>query len=160
MNRKYIRRAGGTGYPGWLVCLAQIKIVAPPGNKFFSDKKYDGKMKALNTAMKWRDARLRDQKQLRLLDSALPTTGRVRNTSGVVGVAYQKSRNGCSGRWMARMKKSGKYYNKSFSVNAYGYKEAFNKACEARYIQSGNLIITVPMDKLPCIPKVPYEIHN
>ena len=105
-------------------------------NDFFSDKKYEGKKKALTAA----------RKRYQELNSSLPkprTTKGIktgRNRSGVVGVhlaicesIYGEKYSSYCASWKT---KAGKRSKLSFSFKKYGKKKAFKLACLARELES------------------------
>ncbi|MBD2462368.1 AP2 domain-containing protein [Oscillatoria sp. FACHB-1407] len=97
--------------------------------KFFSDKKYGGKQKALKAAEKYFDE----------LDEQMPLDSQVgrmsvRNTSGIVGVSRTKSasRGHRYEYWQARWGSGDNRKSAKFSIHKYGEEKAKQLAIEAR----------------------------
>ncbi|MDX2214898.1 MAG: AP2/ERF family transcription factor [Oculatellaceae cyanobacterium bins.114] len=97
--------------------------------KFFSDKKYGGKQKALKAAEQYFDE----------LDEQMPLDSQVgrmsvRNTSGIVGVSRTKSasRGHRYEYWQARWGSGDNRKSAKFSIHKYGEEKAKQLAIEAR----------------------------
>ncbi|MFA7292941.1 MAG: AP2 domain-containing protein [Rhodocyclaceae bacterium] len=99
--------------------------------KAFYDVRRGGPEKSLAAAIAWRDEQLakvvalgkRDFCQLR----------RTTNTSGVAGVVFIRPASQPEGNWQARLRlPDNRIISKTFSVKAYGEREAFRLAVAAR----------------------------
>lgn len=105
--------------------------------KYFSDAALGGKRAALQLAKKHRDALERRFRKYSV--SELSNQPSVRNRSGVVGVRLHQQKDHRDNYeyyywyWVAQWTDGhGRRRTKSFSVHAFGDKEAYRLACEAR----------------------------
>ncbi len=105
--------------------------------KFFGDKSFGGKTKALSAAKKFRDEVLAQYRGFSKRELAEKVS--VRNTSGVVGVRYAEEFHGVGkgrriyGFWVASWNPTaGTRKTKRFSIDKYGDDEAMRLAIKAR----------------------------
>jgi len=74
----------------------------------------------------------------------------------VIGVYLTKTRqsNGIFLNWTARYAKDGIKFKKHFSINKYGYDEAFQMACKVRYQYCGVIRLLKNVGLKPNVPWV------
>lgn len=99
--------------------------------KSFYDVRRGGPEKSLAAAIAWRNAQLAKVEALGIRDfcQLLRTT----NTSGVPGVLFIRPANQQEGSWQARLRlPNNRIVTKTFSVKAYGEREAYRLAVAAR----------------------------
>ncbi len=123
-------------------------------SQLFTFKKHGGVRKAYKAALAFRDIHLKRLQLLGFVNQRVPN--RISKKShGIIGVYLSRATNG-SLLWTASYRKNAKGSRKSFSVNRYGNRTAFQLACQFRFLRIGTLII-VDRSSLPCMPKVPYR---
>ena len=99
--------------------------------KTFCDLACGGSKQAKAQAIAWRDEQLKQLEALTLLD--LHKQKRSNNVSGVPGVHFHKIARQPLGFWQAKIKpQGGRSVTKSFAVQLYGEREAFQLAVAAR----------------------------
>ena len=168
-QNKYITRFDYAHTHGWQVRVPKNFQKDPVGyhSKLFSDQKHNGKNKARNAAIAYRDNYLLETRQQYLLSGSSPRSStRIRdskNTSGIIGVRLaMDERELLSGvsitpTWVAYGMVDGRSWRKSFSVHKYGVKEAFIKACVVRFTRHGPLSVVGDMRIFPCRLPVDYK---
>lgn len=134
ISRIELTASGGRRHGGWEV---RIQRQGRVHSRFFSDSRWGGKRAALHEARRYRDdleSRLRPYTIRKLAEYRS-----ARNTSGIVGVrpAIHTIDNGETVRsyrfWIAQWTDGlGRRRTRSFSVNKYGDKAAFEMALAAR----------------------------
>ncbi len=134
---RYIRRIDRNGTHSWHVTIRRAKQAI---TKHFSDNVYEGKQKALEAAIRFRDALLKklDTDDYALWKRRLGCHNR--NTSGTPGVGrYVNKYTNNHGvvteypSWQAFWKdKEGKRHIRTFGVSTYGEEQARELAIEAR----------------------------
>jgi len=132
-----------------------------PFNKNFTDNFYGSKTKALKAAIQFRDNYLKKIGKLHLTNK-FTNSKRFRHTlnvSGVLGVqlATKEVNSHIYESWTAYGMINNVGRRKSFSINKYGYVDAFIKACNARYEICGTLSVFCNIKDLPASPGVPYN---
>jgi hypothetical protein len=134
ISRIEIRAADGTLYGGWEV---RIQRRGRKTQKYFADKTYGGKRRSLEAAKAFRDDIEKSSRTFSVKERA--RTASKRNRSGVVGVSLHQQRD-VRGEieyrywyWVAQWTDGhGRRRTRSFSVEQYGDREAYELACEAR----------------------------
>ena len=155
-NRKYVYRVDYASTRGWFLQIRKPES----GNyirKLFSDSRYGGKRKALQSAIAYRDSALRDlglsHVLIRKANRGRTTTRN--NQSGIIGVRCIKDK-GLYPTWVASGSVHGKHWMRCFSISKHGEQEAFLLACKERYRRQGTLTVLDPKC-LPCLPDVPFR---
>lgn len=152
---KFITRMQYNKCNGYMVRFqANLRIKS----KFFNANKL-GVREAKKAAVKWRDEHLLHHEPLNELNK--PRTNiynRERCTNPIIGVSLTQT-NGGYFAWVARFSIGGSQQNKSYSIEKYGFDEAFQLACEKRYQMRGKLIV-INSEMIPCLPDYPYEIKE
>lgn len=108
---------------GWYVRLA---FKGKAYTKFFSDRKFGGKYSALLAALAWRNETEAAIGKIRTDKRVVSVS---KNDTGVVGVLLNVALNRYEVRWAASHGKQGQT---TVSINKYGKKAAFEKACQIR----------------------------
>lgn len=119
----YISRIESGSTRGWWV---RIRAGDPRGfQRFFSDLRHGGKAAARAAAREVRDSEVNKRPFLRTRTKAAPW-GR--------GVSLNIDRRGVRPRlnWVAYWSRDGRQYQKSFSVDRYGYDQALDLAIQHR----------------------------
>jgi hypothetical protein len=122
----------------------KVRIDTETKNKCFSFAKYNSKENALKEAVIWRDKILKQHNLLDRLDyKKSPNFFQHYGDHPVIGISltYVIENNRYRYNWTARYQQDNKIVKKSFSVNKYGTKKAFLKACEFRFQHCGKLRI-------------------
>lgn len=138
-------------------------------SKAFSDKKYGGKREAFKAAQEYRNSILKKENKLHLLEhhatefhKICEVKNHVHNSSGIIGVRKETQYKNINDIiyiytcWAASGSRNGIHWRKQFSINRFGERTAFLKACEARYERHGKLYIHKRLWEFPCKPNVPY----
>ncbi len=123
---------------GWYV---RVWFKGKMHSKFFSDKVYDSSEEALQAAVEYRDEL--EQQVGKPRTDRVVVTNSPRNRTGVVGVRRMFKRTGAYIQPSSDPRYSevfevtwqhapNKVRNTSFSIEKYGEKEAFRRACELR----------------------------
>ena len=142
----------------------KIRIGDKYERKIFNFTKYHGKRRALKKALEYRDNILKKYGLFnRLKYKKAPDKFRQKKELAVIGVYLTNhlNHNGTKTlyNWTVRYSINEKEVKRHFSVFKYGFKKAFQMACQLRYANSGELII-IDKDLCPEIPEVPYKIMN
>lgn len=135
LGNRYITRMDYTNVKGWNV---RIYINSKPvEQRLFSDGVYGSKIKARDAARAHRDALV---KKYNINTDKKRGEGYhesdARNKTGVVGVSLQKTERDTGFLqygWSARYMQKGKQRNRTFSIQRYGYEEAFRLAVKCRF---------------------------
>ena len=135
LGNRYITRMDYTNVKGWNV---RIYINSKPvEQKLFSDGVFGSKIKARDAARAYRDTLI---KKFKINPYKKRGEGYhevdARNTTGVVGVSLQKTERATGFLqygWSARFMQKGRQRNRTFSIQKYGYEEAFKLAVKCRY---------------------------
>lgn len=101
--------------------------------KCFNFDKHDGVKNALAYAVIWRNQVLKKHGLLERLNSVYSPDYFARRSNRIIGI----HRNG--NNWVARYSVKGKEFKKGFSINKYGDKGAYIKACSVRRKHCGKL---------------------
>ena len=109
---------------GWYV---RVRFQGETKSKFFSDKKYGGREKALALAVEWRNNTEKKIGKIRT-DKHLVTVSN--SGTGVVGVRLNEEYNRYEVSWVNAEGKQGKT---SISIRKHGKETAFIKACSIRH---------------------------
>jgi hypothetical protein len=126
-------------------------------NKWFNINDHGGVRKTLSKAIEYRDISLKKHKLLyRLNYEKSPDESTSNGKTICIGISftYTKQKNGPFSNWTARYLNEKK---RTFSVNKYGYEQAFLMACKVRYKHCGPIKV-LNKKALPCKPTVPYKI--
>lgn len=128
-------------------------------NKTFSFDKWGGKCAAFLHALTWRNQMLTKYDLWGRLDFDRSPNffANTPKSQPIIGI-YQ-THTGEFFNWCAHFQIDYLETKRHFSVNKFGDKAAFLKACEVRYNHSGKLIV-INKDALPCRPKVPYRFQK
>jgi hypothetical protein len=148
-RHKYISLSGQYS---WRVKVAVYKECF---TEYFCFANYGGMDKALDAALMWRDAFLKQHGLLDRLKYEKSPDYFTSNVKPIIGVFISRNNTGIN--WTARYMINSQEYRKHFSINKYGNENAFQKACKIRYEQCGKLRVT-DQSLVPCLPKVPYTI--
>jgi len=154
-KHKYITRFDYNYTHGW-----QFRFYQPFTSKFFTDSKLGSKSKALRAAILYRNKTLKKLGKLASLnvDSVFEHSRQANNTSGIIGVKlFVDPRYNTSGSWHAEGIIKGRRWRRTFSIDAYGYTQAFQHACKTRHNQHGTLILTCDVGDLPATPLAPFR---
>ena len=130
----------------------RIKVRDKPSiNIIFNFNRYGGKKNALILARKCRNDTLKKLNQLFRLNyiKSPDIYADERKINPIIGVYMTFTQTGVN--WTARCSIKGEEIKKHFSINKYGEKTAFLKACGVRFKHSGKLFI-INRDALPCLP--------
>lgn len=143
----------------------KIKVGNKYIQKFFGFKRYGNHEIALIAAIEYRNEVLKEHDLLHRLaaDNAFQTHSLRIKKPMIVGVRFlhnKYNKIGGTTYWIAVYStKSGKKCKTHFSIQKYGFEEAFLMACRKRYEHCGVLSI-YKVDKLPCEPDVPYVVRE
>lgn len=143
-----ITRVQQMGRYGWVVRLYHPgKNKTPASTRYFSDTKYGGSEKTLETARTWRDAemlkhgitpRKRDGSGFMV---AYHRDNRFSNRIGInLIVERNKSGSFRTLAWQARLMVEGRQKTRSFSIMKYGYEKAWSMAAAVRQAHDGQPI--------------------
>lgn len=100
-------------------------------SKSFYDLKSGGSKRALSAAISWRNQQLIDVKVLTRRE--FRQIARSNNRSGEPGVRFMRRKNQPRGSWQAKTRVGkNKQVTKTFAVNKYGNRGAFERAVQAR----------------------------
>jgi len=127
--------------------------------KCFSFNKWGGKCAAFLLALKWRNEMLTkyDLWERINFEKSPDIFAGAEKVQPIIGV-YQTNSSG-NINWCAHFQINHLVTKRHFSINKYGDKTAFLKACKIRFKNSGKLIV-INRDALPCRPDVPYKFHK
>lgn len=143
----------------WRVRIRQnYKVIC---NKQISFKKHGGIKKSLEYAVQYRDRILKEHNLFERLNyKKSPDYFKNKKKGCCAGIYFYShiQREKLVTYWVANYSIKGKHCKKYFSINKYGYEEAFIKACEVRYEKCGTLHV-MNEKTLPCEPTVPFIIH-
>jgi hypothetical protein len=116
---------------GWQV---RVSFEGERRTKFFADRKYGGRDKALELALAYRDELLAERKELHQ-DGPPVRRAQTRSTSGVAGVrlAFKNDTPYVEANWVTDDGRS----VSSFSVARWGLRKAVWQACKARAVGRG-----------------------
>jgi len=134
ISRIETKSQAGKVYGGWEV---RIQRRGKKTEKFFGDRRFEGKRLALVAAKAFRDEIEEASEKYSVKDLAkIPSS---RNKSGFVGVRLHKQRDTRGDfeyhywYWVAQWTNAnGKRKTKAFSIHQHGDEEAYNLACQAR----------------------------
>jgi len=125
--------------------------------KCFNFANFRGKRKAMEYAKAWRDKWLEDHELLWRLDyKHAPDSYKATARIPIIGVYITKTRQstGIFLNWTVRYAKGGTECKKHFSINKYGYDEAFQMACKVRYQYCGVIRLLKNVKLKPDVPWV------
>lgn len=128
--------------------------------KRFNIEYYGGLKKSLQKAIDYRNEILRRYGLLdRLKYEKSPDYYKANKKLACIGVYFSitQQTNGLFTNWTARYSENNAERKKHFSINKYGYEQAFLKACKIRYQHCGPIRV-LNKELLPCKPSVPFII--
>lgn len=142
----------------------KIKIGGKYVQKFFGFKKFGNQENALKAAIEYRNEVLKKHDLSHRLsqENKFQTHSLRSKKPMIIGVRFihnKYNKIGGTTYWIAEYSENGKKYKRHFSIQKYGFQEAFLMACKVRYEHCGKLSI-YNKDKLPCEPDVPYILRN
>ena len=163
MILKYLTKMNYDRCHGWQF---RINYYNRQYSKFFNKNKYGGMNKAKEAAITFRDQFIKQNKlehylhrKYTGLDIPKNTSTRITTRTPIIGVCLflHKKKSGDYYTWTGYWQENKKIKRKHFAIIKYGYTEAFQLACQARYENKGILIVK-DQKLLPEKPKVKYKI--
>jgi len=135
ISRIETKSSSGKIYGGWEV---RIQRRGEKTEKFFGDRRFDGKRHSLAAAKAFRDEIEAASEKFSVEELARIPSSRIK--SGVVGVRLHKQKDSRGDYeyhywyWVAQWTDAnGRRKTKAFSIHQHGDQEAYNLACEARH---------------------------
>lgn len=124
---------------GWQVVIpASASKSGARVTAYFADMRLGGSAKAYAAAVKFRNQHIATKRLLKV--ASIPKSKDSRNVSGVIGVSLDYGRNGHPYAWLSRWQNApGEQVVKQFSIERYGYQQAFELAVMLRARKTGIL---------------------